>query len=187
MSCDYAKTSKVVSSTQTGEDVDMSPEVKNIEQVIVNFLIWYKNNESKLSKIQLVNNASGLSYDSTKFYSVNFDETEKYLSAFNASGFVSIDYLNYWRDYFKKADVDFKKNPENDGPPANFDYDLVMRSQDTEEDLKNADKTKIAETQFTNNTAITKAKLFSGHTLNFTLTKQQSGWKIDKIENTITR
>src|ERR1035437_9904288 len=96
----------------------LSPKVdtaKIVGRTVLSFLKWYKNNYENIYKIETVNNIpSSSNYDSTKFYSVNFEGTENYLKYMKSSGYISDKYLDYWRAYFKKCDDDFKKNPVND-------------------------------------------------------------------------
>lgn len=153
------------------------------ENTVTAFFTWYRDNRDKLSSFQLVNNASGETFDSTKFYSVNFTETEKYLNAIEASGFVSPTCIDNWKKYFKHADNQFKANPQNDGPPENFDYDLVMQSQEIDEDLANIAKAKVFSKSTDGDTALVTLSLPSEQKLKITLSRQNQKWLIDKVES----
>lgn len=115
-------------SKDTINELQTTPADNTVEQAgktIIDFLKWYRKNMNRLGDFELVNNFKLRTYDSTKFYSVNFEETEKYLSEIKKGGYVSEMYLKNQRTYFKKCDENFKKNPQNDGAPAGFDFDLI--------------------------------------------------------------
>jgi hypothetical protein len=135
-----------------------------------------------LDSISVVNNANEEVYDSTKFYSVNFEATEKYLRGLKESGYVSKEYLNYWRKYFKQAEEQFKANPQNDGPPEGFEYDFVLLSQDVDKDLANTNKAKVVSNVIQNSKATVVLQMASGQKLRYFLSKQAHSWQIDKVE-----
>ena len=147
---------------------------------IINFYKWYRNNQD----IQncLVNNSCGETYDSTKFYSVNFDATEKYLSALKNTGYISDKYISDWRNYFKECDENFRKNPSNDGVPDGFDYVFVTNSQDFEEELNTVEKAKISSVVNHNDKKIIILEFITGSQLTFELSFIDNKWYIDKIK-----
>jgi hypothetical protein len=163
--------------------VDSIKSVKEPEAIAMNFLIWYCNNRNNLTAIRMVNNASGESFDSTKFYSVNFQATEKYLYDIKESGFVSSAYIDHWKRYFFKADQQFKSNPQNDGPPENFEYDLILQSQEIDEDLESISKTKVESKTVQGDKAYVSIRLPSGQKLKFFLSRQGQSWLIDLIQS----
>ena len=74
-----------------------SPKVEQeSSQAVISLLKWYNANMSTIGRINMVNNNGNAVIDSTKLYSVNFDSTEKYLSALKVSGFFSEKYLQLW-------------------------------------------------------------------------------------------
>lgn len=157
-------------------------------KTIIDFLTWYKNHQN----IQegLVNNirpdtydshANINIYDSTTFYSVNFNATDKYLKKLESTGYISDNYLSKWREYFKKCDKHFHENPMNDGPPTGFEYDFVMLSQ-YDDDLNNLEKSKINSQFITNNNATINLYFESGHKRIYKLIKQINKWVIDDIQ-----
>lgn len=99
-------------------------------QTVRRFVKWYVRNTESLPGDFLLN-ADG--QDSTKFYAVNFPGTEQWLTAVQQSGTVSAAYLNEWRAYFRRYDDTLRLHPQNDGPPAGFDYDFLMLTQEAEE------------------------------------------------------
>jgi hypothetical protein len=170
-----------ITDSSTISSTGSNYEDAKADSTIVNFLKWYAQNVNRLSQINLVKNNG--TNDTTKYYSVDFPATEMYLNELKKTGFISDQYLNYWRNYFKNADDYFKASPQNEGPPEGFDYDLVMLSQDIDEDLKNADRVRVI-SRTTNGIHLTKDIIFpSGQQLLFSLSRQNNAWLIDKIEN----
>ena len=150
-------------------------------KTIIDFLKCYRDNEGKVGG-GWVNNSTNETYDSTKYYSVNFVATEKYLADLKATGFISDLYLEKWREYFKRCEQDFKANPSNDGPPEGFEYDFIMLSQETEENLKHLEKTQVVECKITDNTAFINLHFINGDNMQYKLTKDNDKWLIDDIE-----
>lgn len=146
---------------------------------VISFLKWYKMNYKEVNKFELVNNATLEDYDSTKYYSVNRDQTEAYLEKIKSSGFVSENYIIEWRKYFEICDSDFKKNPQNDGPPEGFDCDFILRTHDIEEAFIAIDKPRIIYSKISENKAVLKIDIIQS-TLNFHLSKTNGIWLIDK-------
>jgi hypothetical protein len=165
-------------TTTKADSYQQQPEITVLE-----FLKWYRANMAALGKIKMVNNNGNATYDSTKFYSVNFEGTEKYLMGLKQSGFISEIYINQWRQYFKKCDAAFKKEPQNDGPPAGFDFDFVMCSQDFDEDLAHLEKAKIINEQINNNKSILTIVFPTTLKLRYWLTSDKGKWLIDNIQD----
>lgn len=149
-------------------------------KTIMGFLTWYRDNQV-IQTFKLVDNSNNIPFDPTLFYAVNFSETERYLAALKASGYVSEKYLDQWRAYFKKCDREFTKNPANDGPPEGFEYDFIMLSQDYEDDLRDLEQAKVL-TQFVfEKRAYAKIRFLHGNILTYELSKEGKDWKIDRI------
>lgn len=142
-----------------------------------NFLIWYRDHIDTMITIGLVNQDMK---DSADFYSVNFTETERYLAELKNSGLVSDKYLNDWRNYFKKADEQFKITHQNEGPPEGFDFDLIMWSQDF--DLAEIEKVKTLEALNGDHATVTVEFPYH-YKLQYSLSKQNDKWLIDEIKN----
>ncbi len=145
---------------------------------VISFLKWYKKNYEEVNKFGLVNNATLEDYDSTKYYSVNQEQTEAYLEKIKSSGFVSENYINEWRKYFKICDNDFKKNPQNDGPPEGFDYDFILQTQEIDETLNAIEKPKMIYSKISKNKATVEIDIMM--ILTFDLSKINGIWLIDK-------
>ena len=155
---------------------------ENLANKIKEFINWYGKNQTKLSKIELVNNSQNEIIDTTKFYSVNFENTEKYLNEFKKSGLFSEKYIESQRKYFKDCESNFISEPENDGPPSGFDYDIVMKSQDFEMEELIRDL-KVTNLNVSGKTAKITADFGEYYKLNFLLSKENEVWKIDNIIN----
>ncbi|HEY5509109.1 MAG TPA: hypothetical protein VIK29_10580, partial [Paludibacter sp.] len=141
---------------------------------------WYKDNYAKANEFDLVNNCT-TNYDSTKFYSVNFKQTELYLRYIDKSNFVSGRYITKWRSYFNECEKEFKKNPQNDGPPEGLDYDFILCTQEIDETLALIDKPKTISVKIEENTGTVCIDVYMK--LKFHLTKENNKWLIDDIEN----
>jgi len=150
-------------------------------QVVTDFLKWYKKNHDTIMRYNLINNTISDKYDPTKFYSVDFDETEKYLAKLKSSGLVSDKYLNSWRTYFLEHGYNFKKNPQNVGPPAGFEYDFILLTQDIDETLKSIDSLKVIDVTESKDSSIVKIDIMMR--LGFHLSRDHNKWLIDRIEN----
>ena len=146
---------------------------KDAIQTIKNFLNWYEANYKQANSFDLVNQGDSV------FYSVNFDQTEKYLSFLKSSGFVSDTYLNNFRNHFNKAEENFKAHPVNDGPPEGFDYDIVILTQEPELVFEKKNNPTIITSKFDNNSATLTLDI--GMELIFKLSYESGGWKIDEI------
>ncbi len=165
---------KSETTTPVTSEIESSPET-----TILNFLKWYKHNGINLAN-DLVNNSGG-TWDSTKFYSVNFPATEKYLKTLTDTRMVSNKYTNKWRDYFKKCDQHFKDQPANDGPPEGFEYDFILFSQE-DPGLNELDKTMFEVIKKDANSAQILIHFPSDYHYKYHLSKLGQNWTIDDIE-----
>ncbi len=152
---------------------------KQPAKTIMDFLKWYRDHMN--IQTGLVNNSNGDTHDSTKFYTVNFEATENYLSVLKSTEFISDRYVEKWRGYFKKCDKDFRDNPTNDGPPDGFEYDFIMLSQEYDEDLENLEKSKIVSQSELANNATIRIHFPNGNKLIYILSKYEGHWRIDDI------
>jgi len=168
------ETTQLNNNTVNGAD-DMSAG-----NTTLNFYKWYRDNQN--IQTRLVNNACDDTFDSTRFYSVDFKATEKYLTALKNSGFISDKYILDWRDYFKECDKNFKKSPINEGPPEGFDYDFVMNSQDFETELNTVEKAKISEIMGAKEKNTVTVQFLTGTIRTFELSLVDNKWYIDKIK-----
>jgi hypothetical protein len=159
--------------------IDSATTAHQPAEYVVNFLKWYNKHEKRLADNHLVYNVT--SEDPAKVYSVNFDATEDYLSTIRESGFVSREYVRYMRRYFKQCEEHFKKNPQSDGPPDGFDLDLVMWSQEYDDDLAHPDSATVMLQKIEGDKAHVRLGFTSGSNLDYRLSKSGSKWMLDKI------
>lgn len=152
-------------------------QVEQPTEAVISFLKWYRSHFDTMINIGLVNQDLK---DSTGFYSVNFTETEHYLSEIKNSGFVSDQYLNNWRNYFVQADAQFKITHQNEGPPEGFDFDLIMWSQDF--DLTEIEQAKTLE-ELNGNHATVTVEFPYQYKLQYSLSDDHGKWLIDDIKN----
>ena len=105
---------------------------------------WYKSNQNKLYSFNCIKGGI-LSNDSIpSYYYVDFKEVNKEIKFLKNSNLFSIEFLKEYENYYVEGENNFKQNPQNDGPPANFDYDYFFRTQDDyETDLKNIEQIKF--------------------------------------------
>jgi hypothetical protein len=142
---------------------------------VKDFLTWYGVHYKDVNSFALVNQGNGITY------SVNFEETEKFLKVLKESGFVSDAYLQNFRIYFKEADAAFKKDPVNEGPPPGFDYDIVLFTQEPDAVLAQGKNPTVLLSQIKDDKAVLKLDLYVK--LQFSLSLHAGSWKIDRIEN----
>lgn len=153
---------------------------KQPAKTIIDFLHWYRTDQT-INTFELVDNTDNTPFDSTRFYAVNFTETEKYLGALKATGFVSEKYRNHWRAHFKTCAQILRENPANDGPPEGFEYDFIMLSQDYEDDLKDLDQAKVLIQFVFEKRAYIKIRFPHGNILTYELVRAGNRWEIDRI------
>ncbi len=100
------------------------------EKTVRAFLAWYTSHQATLPA-GFVDHADG--QDTTKNYSVNVESTEAWVAEVRLSGVVSAAYLRHWRAYFHQYADTLRLHKQHDGPPAGFDYDFLMLSQEPQE------------------------------------------------------
>ena len=149
-----------------------NPE-KEALQTVTNFLGWYNENYNDANSFILVNQDSA-------YYSVNFEQTEKFLSYLKSSGYVTGAYLNHFRAYFKDAETTFQKDSINEGPPPGFDYDIVLYTQEPELVIEKRKNPIVLSKEIKDDTIILNLNLELP--LQFQLSKQNAKWMIDRIQ-----
>ncbi|MFL5764971.1 MAG: hypothetical protein ACJ77K_13590 [Bacteroidia bacterium] len=164
------------------EAADTKSQISLEEQparTVIEMIEWYAKHQDVRGCLVL-NSCSDI-WDSTKYYAVNFEATEMYLNSLKESGFFSEKYVENWRTYFKKANNDFKKDPQNDGPPEGFDYDFIMQGQDYETELENPRKATVKECTGDEHHKIVTLDFHTGCVMNYELSNIDGKWKIDRI------
>jgi hypothetical protein len=171
-------TQNSVLASQRIDLMSVSPETDSVQitKTIQSFLKWYKINYKNSVNFRLVGT------DQNGYYYVDFKNCEKYLKNLKSSSYISEAYIKYWRKYFLEKDQNFKDNPQNEGPPEGFDYDLVTGTQEPDLLYNAGEKLIINILEATNIHAVAITKDIWDH--RFTLSKQGKNWKIDHIELT---
>lgn len=161
----------------------MKPADLKPAKTVTTFLKWYKENMERLNKIPMVLNYANGASTNGKPYLVDFKGTEKWLTEIKKSTFIGPKFIDKWRKYFVKCDENFKKTPQKEGPPAGFEFDFIMLSQDFDKALNNVDKARIiSEYIRTNNTATVQMKFADSTAINYEFGKENNKWIIQNME-----
>ncbi|UOR06169.1 hypothetical protein MUN82_03505 [Hymenobacter aerilatus] len=99
--------------------------------VVQQFLRWYAPQADELNQLPLV--PAAYSEDSTDIYAVDLEAVDSYLTTLRSSGYVSAAYAAARRAEYQQWADTLRLHPQYDGPPAGFDYDPIIFSQDAEE------------------------------------------------------
>lgn len=166
---------------ETNQSASVDQGHDEATKTVFEFLNWYKTNMSRLSRIELVTNNGYDGSDSTKLYAVNFKGTEEYLRELLNSQFISEKYAAKQREYFKLCETNFKSEPQYEGPPLGFDFDLIMLSQDF--DLDQLSQVKTISHKGTDNTNHVILEFPYNYKLAYSLSYVNGKWLIDDIQN----
>jgi hypothetical protein len=161
-------------AAETFMETELSPE-----GTVVNFLKWYRDNDTSLANDLVLNNGEGR--DTSKNYAVNFPATEKYLQTLKSTGMISVSYIDKWRYYFKSCELHFIQQPSKEGPPPGFDYDFILQSQE-DPGLDELDKVKFELLDKELNSEQVIIKFPSGYQYKYFLSRSDRHWLIDDIE-----
>jgi hypothetical protein len=114
----------------------VSPAINEpvLEDKVLEFFDWYTTRVDSLVNIQLVDN-SGV--EDTGRYAVNFDSTAAYLRILSNSGIFTQDYIEDKKAYFQLCDGRIRQDSVRTPSPYGFDGDLILLSQEYEEDISN--------------------------------------------------
>ncbi|HEY0109080.1 MAG TPA: hypothetical protein VGB67_05575 [Fibrella sp.] len=155
---------------------EVTTETQQAGQTAIAFLHWYKTHLQAANRFLLVNQQAG------KPYSVNLKNGERYLAFLKSSQFLTDTYLSQWRTYFKERNEGFRLNPQVEGPPTGFEYDLVMLTQDVDKQLASLKSMKIDKVTVVQNKATVVLTLLDAY--EFRLIRQNNHWLINEILNT---
>jgi hypothetical protein len=172
----FGKNFAVEATVPTDEGFKVQPA-----GTILNFLRWYRSNKNELNKIELVSHSANP--DSSKYYVVNFEGTEQYLSQLQKSGFVSDKYISKWRTYFEKINEELKNTPQEKSTVKGMDFDLVMVSDEYDEDLKRIEKSTVEYQNVSNDQGTVTIGLPTVGRLKYKITKESGKWLIDDIKD----
>jgi hypothetical protein len=158
---------------------DENQPVRTVRQ----YLRWCATHQNTLPNDFILN---GDGQDTTKFYAVNFSGTESWLMAVQNSGLVSEMYLNGWRAHFRQYADSLRLHPQNDGPPAGFEFDFLTLSQEPDEQVAEllSGTATVTEASAMQAVVQTRGPRHEGWQagLDFELNKDANGrWLIDKI------
>lgn len=158
-----------------------NPQVNNqqILATVQGFLKWYKVNKHDIDATRLL---KGGPPDSTTRPSIDWYGVEKFLAKLDRSGYVTPEYLNTHRDYFKAIDKNlegFKLTSELTLING-INGDLILQTFEPEEILDNLSKGKIHQIVSIYRKAIISYQLNPYICLLFSLTFIDK-WKIDSI------
>lgn len=145
-----------------------------ITNCIKGFFTWYKSNYSKANDYRLVGT------DDNGYYFVDKKVCEKYLRLLKSSKFLSDNYLSAWRKYFEERTQNFKNNPQNEGPPEGFDYDLVTSTQEPDLVYDAVDRLNFKIVEIADKKAV--VQMIGEWTFSIKLSKVRGKWLIDEIE-----
>lgn len=164
-----------VNGNCTIRKISLSPgsDSTQIVHTIQSFLKWYKINYRKSSEFRLVGT------DKNGNYFVNKKNCKKYLKHLKSSGLISDVYINHWNQYFSEMDKNFRENPQNEGPPEGFDYDLVTDTQEPDLLYNAGDQLQFHIQQIEKNHAVIITSDIWNH--RFALSKSGGKWRIDSI------
>ena len=141
--------------------------------VITSFVLWYKSSYFEIHKMPLTyTNNEGQ-------YRVDTNATEIYLARLKSSGYISDNYIRDWRQYFASRALSFVENPQTEGPPEGFDFDLVVLTQEPELLWENIHSAKFSIIEETRNAAVVQVDGEWSHI--FELSKTGEKWQIDYI------
>ncbi|MBK8517209.1 MAG: hypothetical protein IPL55_13285 [Saprospiraceae bacterium] len=144
-----------------------------ITKSIKGFLLWYKSNYNKANSVGFTKS------DKKGNYVVDMVACNKYLAILKSSTFISERYLTEWRKYFESKSQAFIDNPQNEGPPEGFDFDLVLLNQEPDLILNNVKNLKFKVKEMHKTTAI--VEVMGEFTYNFEMRKINGKWMIDYI------
>lgn len=150
-------------------DVDSA----KVTGVITSFVLWYESSYWEINKAPLTyTNNEGQ-------YRVDTIATEIYLAKLKSSGFISDNYIRDWRQYFTSRALSFVENPQTEGPPEGFDFDLVVLTQEPELLWENIHSARFSIIEHTQNAAVVQVDGAWPHV--FELSKTGEKWQIDYI------
>lgn len=182
-STDKTKEAAISTNNYAVNAVPPSDEAFNKQpaNTILNFLRWYRASSQQLKKIEMVTRSSNP--DSANYYVLNDVAAEQYLDELKKSGFVSDKYIAKWRAYFKKCSGDLKKTPQTERPVKGLDFDFVMLSRDSEDDLVRIEKSTVEFQHIANNEGSITVGLPTAGRLKYWIAKQDGKWLIDDIKD----
>lgn len=176
----------ILSCKSNSESIQISSDTETITPIVEasndtlamigvakSFLHWYKENYEKA-------NSFGFTYqDKQGNYHVAMGECEAYLGFLKSSGYLSDEYINLWMRYFKEKAEYMEENPENQGPPEGFEFDLVLITQEPELVLNTINDKLFAVVENSGTKAVLQMGGEEGY--DFDMVKENGKWMIAYI------
>ncbi|SHM11089.1 hypothetical protein SAMN05216311_101616 [Chitinophaga sp. CF418] len=148
-----------------------------LEEKVREFFDWYTTRVDSLVDIQLVDN-SGV--EDTGRYAVNFDSTAAYLHILANAGIFTRDYIEDKNAYFQLCAARIRQDSVRTATPYGFDADLILLSQEYEEDISNFSQATFGNYTETENGASIDVTIV--YTLRIDFVIQGDRLLIDKID-----
>ncbi|MBK8699251.1 MAG: hypothetical protein IPN29_06760 [Saprospiraceae bacterium] len=165
--------------TQTLDKRQTLAAVSDSSQMVTSikgFLTWYKKNYKKANSFGLTG------VDGGGNYIVNATGCKQYLAFLKSSGYISDTYTTLWQTYFNSKEEAFTINPQNEGPPEGFDFDLVLITQEPELIWNAIPKLKFRIIEHHGNKAL--IEMTGEWIYEIDLSKNKGKWQIDYIATT---
>lgn len=144
-----------------------------MQETVKDFLRWYKTHYTKA-------NSFGFTYqDKQGNFHVSIAQGEEYLNFLKSSGYIADKYVELWLQYFKDKALYLEENPQNEGPPEGFEFDLVLITQEPELMLNEIENLQFAVSENNGEKAILQVAGNWGY--DFEMTKVNGKWLIEYI------
>ena len=152
--------------------------------VVQQFLCWYAPRADDLNQLPFV--PAAYSEDSADAYIVDFKVVDAYLATLHSSGYVSAAYTAARRAEYQQWSDTLRLNPQYDGPPAGFDYDPIIFSQDSDDLAEFLPITPRLHRRTADSAWVEVPQANYAQTartgLSFSLSRHDTKWLIDKIQ-----
>lgn len=171
----------VVHAGRANKNSSTVPVVKTepapAQDVIIQFLKWYKANLHKANSFAL------LTKDSAGNFMVDQVAGKKYLSFLKSSKYLSGTYIAYWETYFNDKAAWLKSNPTQTDQPEGFDFDFVLITQEPETVLNQISRTKFKTVSMNSRVALIGLKWAYKDAIEyeFEMYRGKEGWQISYI------
>jgi len=147
------------------------------QQVIIQFLKWYKTNLNK------ANNFPILVKDSADNFMVNKAASTSYLNFLKSSQCISQKYIEYWKVFFDDKASELRDHPIQSDIPEGFDMDFVLITQEPDIILNKIANLKFKIVSMNEKVALIGVRLPSDKSVQyeFEMYKSKAGWQIGYI------
>lgn len=156
-------------------DDQINSDSTEIIKTCKNFLLWYRDNFSRIDSIQLV--PSSKDSDLYNYYYVDTVNLKIYLDIILSSNLVSENYISSLKEYIFSCDKKMRESNQNDGPPEGLDFDLILSTQEVRESLNKIREAKPFIFTLEENKSV--VSIILAYELRFTLIKIDYKWVID--------